>query len=451
MLGPIRTAPGTFNADGMASSQLQALNAVGAVGDAQYVQLADAKLAVYDKTSGAMLLGPLPTAALFDTAQTSAPQQPCADAGGNASVQFDHLAKRWIVTRLVSRQDRAGSIVSAHCIAVSAGADAGGIYRLFVLPISQREGQALLADDARLSVWPDAYYLTMALFDSVGNYRGPRVCGIDRPALLSGRDAPVRCRDLGPEFGPVSAATLDGYAIAPDDNSANTLLSLDLAADGMGRQLFVWRFSFSRNTFSEAQAIAVAPFAGACAHALDGACIAQPAPGAPLAALGDRLMPRLAYRNDDGIESLVATHAVQAGAQVGVRWYELRPVNGVMQLHQQGTHAPDHNSRWMGSTATDKLGNIALGYNVAGTDAALAIRYTGRQRSDPHGRMQGEAFLMNGTGVQTGPAGRPALHGAMTLDPIDGCTFWYTQQYGAVTGKAGWHTRIASFRFENCR
>jgi cellulose 1,4-beta-cellobiosidase len=38
----------------------------------------------------------------------------------------------------------------------------------------------------------------------------------------------------------------------------------------------------------------------------------------------------------------------------------------------------------------------------------------------------------------------------MTVDPVDGCTFWYTQEYYAASSSAGWRTRIGSFKFSSC-
>jgi subtilase family serine protease len=38
----------------------------------------------------------------------------------------------------------------------------------------------------------------------------------------------------------------------------------------------------------------------------------------------------------------------------------------------------------------------------------------------------------------------------MVVDPVDDCTFWYTQEYFATTSDAGWQTRIGSFSLPNC-
>ena len=38
----------------------------------------------------------------------------------------------------------------------------------------------------------------------------------------------------------------------------------------------------------------------------------------------------------------------------------------------------------------------------------------------------------------------------MTIDPVDDCTFWYTQEYYATTGSFNWRTRIGNFKFTQC-
>ncbi len=38
----------------------------------------------------------------------------------------------------------------------------------------------------------------------------------------------------------------------------------------------------------------------------------------------------------------------------------------------------------------------------------------------------------------------------MSVDPVDDCTFWYTQEYIATSGSYNWQTRIASFKFDSC-
>ena len=79
-----------------------------------------------------------------------------------------------------------------------------------------------------------------------------------------------------------------------------------------------------------------------------------------------------------------------------------------------------------------------------------AIRLAGRLVSDPLNTLgQGETTLIAGTGAQQGGFGRWGDYSAMTVDPVDDCTFWYTNEYYETTGN-DWQTRIGSFKFPSC-
>ena len=99
----------------------------------------------------------------------------------------------------------------------------------------------------------------------------------------------------------------------------------------------------------------------------------------------------------------------------------------------------------------DKDGNLALGYSVASASLYPSICYTGRLAGDPLNTLpQGEATLIAGGGSQTHVEARWGDYSSMSVDPVDDCTFWYTQEYYATTSAAGWQTRIGSFRFPSC-
>ena len=105
----------------------------------------------------------------------------------------------------------------------------------------------------------------------------------------------------------------------------------------------------------------------------------------------------------------------------------------------------------MPSIAQDKVGNIAIGYSVSSTSMYPAIRYTGRVPSDPLGRMESEVSIREGAGAQLPSNDRWGDYSAMTVDPVDDCTFWYTNQYYGVSSLRNWRTRIASFKFSSCQ
>jgi hypothetical protein len=62
-------------------------------------------------------------------------------------------------------------------------------------------------------------------------------------------------------------------------------------------------------------------------------------------------------------------HTVRGAAtgKASTRWYELRDLSGTPTLYQEGTIQHDTtNSRWMGSMAMNKDGDIAVGYSISG-------------------------------------------------------------------------------------
>jgi hypothetical protein len=135
-----------------------------------------------------------------------------------------------------------------------------------------------------------------------------------------------------------------------------------------------------------------------------------------------------------------------------VRWYEIRSPNGTPRVYQQGTLGTgDGIHRWMGSIAMDKQGNIALGYSASSSSVKPGIRYTGRLATDALGTMQTENIIQAGGGSQTGTLHRWGDYSAMTVDPVDDCTFWYTNEYLRANGSFNWSTRIASFKFPGCQ
>ncbi len=219
----------------------------------------------------------------------------------------------------------------------------------------------------------------------------------------------------------------------------------------------IWKFHVdwttpANSTFTGPTDLTVANFAMPCNAAAIQACVPQlgVTSGNYLDGLGDRLMMQLQYRNFSGTESLWANHSVAAnanqGTPTGVRWYEIRDPNGSPFVYQQGTYQPDSNYRWMGSLAVDKYDDMALGYSVSSTAMNPAIRYTGRWQSDPLNTLPfGEGALIQGAGSQLGNGNRWGDYSAMTIDPTDDCTFWYTNMYYSTNGGA-WRTRIGSFQ-----
>jgi hypothetical protein len=170
-------------------------------------------------------------------------------------------------------------------------------------------------------------------------------------------------------------------------------------------------------------------------------------------------MAQSQYRNLGGAESLWIAHTVGKTTPnvAGVRWYQLNVSGQVINTTpvQQSTFRPDSDHRWMASLAVDQQGNMAIGYSLSSSSVFPKINYAGRLAGDlPNTLSQAETTLIAGGGSQNNtcggaPCNRWGDYSAMTIDPVDDCTFWYTTEYYALSGN-NWHTRIGSFKFPGC-
>jgi hypothetical protein len=415
---------------------------VGAVGDTQYVQWVNTYFAVFNKSTGAIAAG-------FPKAGNS----PWVGFGGGCQtnndgdpiVQYDKLAKRWILT-----QFSVSTTPYLQCVAVSQTSDATGAYYRYAFSY----GNTQFNDYPKLGVWPDGYYISYNIFNNAQTFAGSKVCAFDRAKMVAGDPtATQQCFQLSTSYGGLLPSDLDGVT-APPAGSPNFFLNFG------SNSLRLWKFhvdfaSPANSTFTGPTTVAVAAFNAACSGG--GACIPQPGTSNKLDSLADRLMYRLAYRNRAGVESLVVNHSVGVGTNkknqvTSVRWYEIRNPNGTPAVFQQGTlGTSDGIHRWMGSIAMDKQGNIALGYSASSGTVKPSIRYTGRLATDALGTMQTENIIQAGGGSQTGTLHRWGDYSAMTVDPVDDCTFWYTTEYLKTSGTWNWSTRIASFKFPDCQ
>lgn len=412
----------------------------GAVGATQYVQWVNESFAVFNKTTGAIATGFPKTGNTLWAGFGGGCE---ANNDGDPIVQYDKGANRWVLTQFsVTNPATYGYL---QCVAVSTTSDATGSYNRYAFSY----GGSQFNDYPKLAVWPDAYYVTYNIFNNGSAFAGAKACAFNRAAMLAGTAATQQCFQLSTSFGGLLPSDLDG-TIAPPAGSPNFLLNFG------SNSLNLWKFHVdftnpANSTFIGPKNLPVAAFSPACSGG--GTCIPQPGTNQNLDSLGDRLMYRLAYRHfADNHESLVVNHSVMVSGNkhssvTGVRWYELRNPNGTSTVFQQGTFSPDSTNRWMGSIAMDKLGNMAVGYSSSSTTVYPSIRYTGRLVTDSLGTLQAENSILNGGGSQTSNLSRWGDYSAMTVDPVDDCTFWYTTQYQKTNGTFNWSTRIASFKF----
>ena len=401
----------------------------GAVGATQYVQWVNSSFAIFNKSTGALVAGPTAGNTLW--AGFGGGCQTNND--GDPVVLYDKLAQRWVFS-----QFSVSTTPFLQCVAVSTTSDATGTYNRYSFQYNNFD------DYPKMGVWPDGYYETFNMFNG-NTFVGGDVCAYNRAAMLSGSAANQICFQQGSSVGGMLPSDLDGTT-APPAGSPNYVVYFGTN----NLNLFKFHADFTtpgNSTFTGPTVIPVAAFTPLCNG---GTCVVQPSTTQKLDSLADRMMYRLAYRNFGNHESLVANHSVAITGGGGVRWYEIQNPSGTPVLAQQGTFAPDSSYRWMGSIAMDQSGDMAVGYSVSSSTIRPSVRYTGRVPTDPSGTMEAEVNVVTGAGSQTGSLSRWGDYSAMTVDPVDDCTFWYTTEYMKTTGSFNWATRIANFKFPTC-
>ena len=420
----------------------------GDVGPNHYIQAVNVALGIYNKTGTQLAVFSYNT--LFATGFA-----PCNTSNfGDPVVVYDAISGRWIAEDLAWVPNSNGPFY--ECIAVSKTADpVSGGWWLYTIDVSDSGTPSVywFNDYPKLVVWADGIYMSANMYNAAGTVlETARVFVFNRDDLINGTPT-VRNTyyDAGGSYSTLLPSNLRG-ALPPSGTPA-FFASIDEP------NLFhLWKFHVTNwgttpptATFTGPTNLTVNSFMMPCYAASVSLCVPQLGTTQRVDALGDRLMMQLQYRNFGGVESLWVNHTVAAshpvGYPTGVRWYEIRNPNGTPSVYQQGTFQPDSNYRWMGSLAVDQQGNMALGYSVSSAGMYPAIRYTGRSVGNPAGKLcVPETSLIEGTGSQTGTYGdRWGDYSAMTIDPADDLTFWYTNEYFSTTSST-WRTRIGSFK-----
>jgi len=458
---PAAAMPSTgFNFDGLDNVDVVIpADPNGAIGARHYVQWVNTSFAVWalDRTTftPTLVYGPAPGNTLW-----AGLGGPCEETNdGDPIILYDHLANRWVGSQMAHPNFSVGP--TYECIAISQTDDpTGGWYR-YAFKLSDLKTH----DYPKLSVWPDGYYLTGNQFNSEETWAGAIAVVFERDRMLAGEAARMIKFDLftvNRNYGGMLPANLTGPL--PPAGTPNYFVEVDdkdwWATPSGQDQLSIWEFHTDWATPANSTfgmngdpnvVIPTDPFdPDLCGYARE--CIPQPG-GTPVDAISTNVMNLLQYRNFGSYQAMVVNHTVDVDGtdHAGIRWYELRNT-GTFTIYQQGTHAPDAAHRWMGSMAMDKLGNIALGYSVSSATISPSIRYAGRFITDTLGALaQTEASIIEGTGYQTASQARWGDYSSMSLDPVDDCTFWYTQEYYATVDPFAWRTRIASFKFPSCQ
>lgn len=416
--------------DGLSSSQFEfpavPPDTVGDVGPSHYIQMVNAtKVAIFNK-NGTAALPPFDLGALWPSGNCAVPDD------GDPQVLWDSLAGRWVLLQFAL-----DSAPGDLCIAVSQTGDPTGSWHLYQFTTPA------FPDYPKIGVWPTGYYVGT---NGGGNYYAH---ALNRTKMLAG-DATAELVNFGGQQNMMLPADVDGTA-GPDPQGGIFYTQLDDIGHGGTDRIELYRLTPdfatpANSTFTNFADIPLAPFQWTACGFFVSRCIAQQGTSERIDSLSWWPMHRFAYRRFAKHEALVGTFTVGGTAAengASPRWFELRNTGSGWSLYQEGTHdPPDNHNRFMGSIAIAANGDIALGYSVSSSTMFPSIRYATRKKGNPLGTLKPEQTLKAGSGSQTLSSGRWGDYSAMSVDPADECTFWYTNQYYQTTSAADWKTAV---------
>ncbi len=441
-------AGGTADSYAGQSSPFFPPDTVGDVGPNHYVQMVNISYQIWDK-QGASLAGPTNINALWSNLPDGTPCKVTND--GDPIVLYDQAADRWMLS-----QFSIGGSRYQMCIAYSTTPDPTGTYNTYAFDMPA------FPDYEKFGIWPDGLYMS--------TYEGAELGAFvfDRTNMLAGAAATFQTFAISSGGGPrqqrILPADWDGVTAPPADAPNPFLMSVDAQVQGGAvDRLELYNFHVdwttpANSTFTLDQTLPTDPFnidiGSDCMGDIPATfreCVPQPGTANKVDDLSNRPMWRLQYRNFGDHQAMVTNQTVNSGNNTAaLRWYELRSSGTSWSIHQQNTFAPsDEAYRWMGSAAMDGVGNIALGYSISdATSLFPSINYTGQRVGAPLNQLsEPETRMFTGVASQTATS-RWGDYSAMSVDPVDECTFWYTQMHIGTGGTR--QTRIGTARYTSC-
>ncbi len=373
-----------------------------------------------------------------------------ANGLGDPVVTWDQEAGRWMMTEL-------SFDFTSMLIAISSTDDPMGSWYVY-----EFQSPFGLPDYPKYGVWPDGYYITTNEYITGGPLDNSiPVYILERDKMLDG-DTDVDLQIVGvPKFLAASSYEFvfqvaspinwEGSNLPPVGSPYSVVRIYDDAWDGESDRYELWDISVdwddeNNTTVTGPTQMPAAPFDSNLCDGDIFNCIDE-SDGTLVSALQQVIMNRVTYRNFGTYEAIVMCFSVnvdQGDKRAGVRWAELRRVgNADWELYQEGTVSNEVNHLFMPTIGMDATGSIALGYSEMGPDKFLSLSFTGRRASDALGEMTVEPYEI-AEGQSNHDQNRWGDYASMTVDPVDGRTFWFSSQY--TKEDFIWGTKIATFQ-----
>lgn len=372
---------------------------------------------------------------------------------GDPLAIWDDTAQRWVMSQFIT------TAPFKQCVAVSVTSDPLGAYHRYEFT------SPIFGDYPHMGVWTDdggtqnAYLMVTHDFSgSPLSFQGASFVAMERDKMLAGQPAGV-VRFSGFNAYGTQPIHLDG-TLKARSGACPTFVHFD---DADSSYLF-WDLCLNWVT-PASSTITNTPqrLLSGSTFRPNFAQVAQLGTTQVLDAFGSNIMYRAAARTfapgAPFTTSMVINHHVLGPSNQGaIKWvqFDLKqgvgtPAAMVKSIVDEGTFAPDTRTRWMGSVALDKNGNIGVGYTRSSSTSNPAIMLSSRKLGDPPGELRDESACTPATtGSQTSTSGRWGDYSSMSVDPVDDCTFWHTNEFYPTTTTSTYQTRICSFVLDGC-
>lgn len=394
--------------EGISNTGYQPPDPTGAAGYNHIVEVVNATMAAYDKTTGARVMQQ-GLGTLF------------APLGGVASlgdpvITFDEYTGQFIIGVL---DYNPSARLSRFDVAFSNDSDPRDGFYLQRYNMDDGTGGFDFADYPKIGYNQDAYVFSFNMFPNLQSYSHVNTLAIDKNTLQGYRVAVP---------GGASHFTL-APTVMHSSNPGDPMWLVEAGGSTTMRVAQMNNILSTSPTFSFTS-ISVPSYGSA------------PRPTQPGGAMNwsfDTCVINAAYNYG----YIVAGHTVGIGGVARARWYIFDTNPGTPYLYQSGNIAPASSVHtYFPSLEMNYNGDVGITYMESSPSEYVSMYVAGRSSGDPGPLQPMQA------GVATHPGGGPygssraGDYSGISVDPNDGYTFWAVAEY---RGTAAWNTGIASF------
>ena len=418
----------------------------GDVSDQHYIQWVNTRWAVYDKTDGSVVQGPTNGNSFFvgfgGKCETTNPGDPIA--------LWDPRAQRWVMSQFVT------SAPFAQCVAVSTTSDPLGTYNRYEFDWTELRRLSEAGRVDRRFGSQDAYLLTTHEFQGQ-SFQGAAFIALERDKMLTGDPTAAMVRFGGNDAYGVEPINLVGTLNAPA-NACGGYVHFDCEHQ---RLPFLGHLPRLGHAGEHARSRPTRPASPARRSCRTSTKCRSRASANGLDPFGTHIMYRAnarAFPADAPTRiSLVVNHVVQGDVQQGgINWMHFNLDDHGADVHDADAARQDARSRKAPTRPTATTAGWAASRSTAAATSASASRSRARpsirrSRSPAarpkirRARCEDEQNCTDGigNGSQTSTSNRWGDYSSMSVDPVDQCTFYFTNEYYPTTrGASVAHARV---------